>query len=81
MEISKKNCHEVSTLPSKVYLLRQICNWKLLETGKMKKHVTVMQDLVDRLTALGEEIKDHLFVPVLMIRLPDTHSTLINVLN
>jgi transposase InsO family protein len=77
---SLKNYHEKSTLTSKVYLLRQICNLKLSETGNMEQHVTTMQDLVDKLTALGEEIKDHLLVAMLLSSLPETYSTLITAL-
>jgi hypothetical protein len=77
---SLKNYHEKSTLTSKVYLLRQICNLKLSETGNMEDHITLMQDLVDKLTALGEEIKDHLFVAMLLSSLPDTYGTLITAL-
>jgi transposase InsO family protein len=76
---SLKNYHEKSTLTSKVYLLRQICNLKLSETGNME-HVTTMQDLVDKLTALGEELKDHLLVAMLLSSLPETYSTLITAL-
>lgn len=43
---SLKNYHEKSTLTSKVYLLRQICNLKLSETGNMEEHVITMQELV-----------------------------------
>jgi hypothetical protein len=46
----------------------------------MEQHVTTMQDLVDKLTALGEEIKDHLFVAMLLSSLPETYSTLITAL-
>lgn len=77
---SLKNYHEKSTLTSKVYLLRQICNLKLSETGNMEDHITLMQDLVDKLTALGEEIKDHLFVAMLLSSLPDTYGILITAL-
>jgi transposase InsO family protein len=46
----------------------------------MEQHVTTMQDLVDKLTALGEKIKDHLFVAMLLSSLPETYSTLITAL-
>lgn len=77
---SLKEYHEKSTLTSKIYLLRQICNLKLTETGCMERQITTMQDLVDKLTALGEEIEDHLFIAMLLSSLPDTYSTLITAL-
>jgi hypothetical protein len=46
----------------------------------MEQHVTTMQDLVDKLTALGEEIKDHFLVAMLLSSLPETYSTLITAL-
>jgi hypothetical protein len=46
----------------------------------MEQHVTKMQDLVYKLTALGEEIKNHLFVAMLLSSLPETYSTLITAL-
>lgn len=77
---SLKEYHEKSTLTSKVYLLRQICNLKLSETGNMEQHIATMQELVDKLTALGEEIKDHFFVAILLSSLPETYGTLITAL-
>lgn len=46
----------------------------------MEQHIITMQDLVDKLTALGEEIKDHLFVAMLLSSLPESYSTLITAL-
>lgn len=74
---SLKNYHEKSTLTSKVYLLRQICNLKLAETGNMEEHINAMLDLVSKLTALGEELVDHLIVAMLLSSLPESNGTLI----
>lgn len=41
----------------------------------MEEHVATMQELVDKLTALGEEIKDPLFVAMLLSSLPESYST------
>lgn len=46
----------------------------------MEEHVMTMQDLIDKLTALGEEIKEHLFVAMLLSSLPESYSTLITAL-
>lgn len=72
--------YQKSTLTSKVYLFRQICNMKLTEIGDMEIHIATMQELVDKLTALGDEIKDHLIVAILLSSLPDSYSTLITAL-
>lgn len=77
---SLKGYHEKSTLTSKVYLLRQICNLKLPETGSMEEHVNKMLTLVEKLTALGEELKDHMIVAMLLSSLPESYSTLITAL-
>lgn len=75
-----KNYHEKSTLTSKVYLLRQICNLKLSEDGCMETHVNTMLGLVEKLTALGEELVDHLIVAMLLSSLPESYGTLITAL-
>ncbi|KAK2578197.1 hypothetical protein KPH14_011654 [Odynerus spinipes] len=77
---SLQNYHEKSTLTSKVYLFRQICKMHLSETGNMEAHVATMQELVDKLTALGEEIKDPFFVAMLLSSLPDSYGTMITAL-
>lgn len=77
---SLKNYHEKSMLTSSIYLLRQICKLKLSETENMEEHVMTMQDLIDKLTTLGEEIKEHLFVAMLLSSLPESYGTLITAL-
>lgn len=77
---SLKNYHEKSTLTSKVYLFRRICSLHLTETGNMEEHVATMQELVDKLTAIGEEIKDHLVVAMLLSSLPESYSSLLTAL-
>lgn len=77
---SLKNYHEKSTLTSKIYLLRQICGLKLNEGGDMEEHLNSMSNLVDKLTALGEELKDPLVVAMMLSSLPDSYGTLITAL-
>ena len=77
---SLKNYHEKSTLTSKIYLLRQICELKLSEGGDMEDHIVKMENLVDNLTALGEELKDHLVVAMLLSSLPESYGILITAL-
>ncbi|KAK2578972.1 hypothetical protein KPH14_002452 [Odynerus spinipes] len=54
--------HEKSTLTSKVFLLKRLCSLKLSETGDMEEHINNLLNLVDKLTALGETLGDHLVV-------------------
>ena len=72
--------HEKSTLTNKVFLLRQICNLKLNDGGSMETHIQHMQELVDKLAALGEELKENLVVAMLLSSLPDSYGTLITAL-
>ena len=54
--------HEKSTLTNKIFLLKGICSLRLEEHGNMQEHVNKMLNLVDKLSALGETLKDNLVV-------------------
>lgn len=53
-----KTYHQKVTLTSKVYLLKRICSLKLTDDGNMEDHINNMLDLVNKLTALGEQLMD-----------------------
>ncbi|KAK2574746.1 hypothetical protein KPH14_013035, partial [Odynerus spinipes] len=67
---SLKSYHQKATLSSKIFLLKRICRLTLAEGGNMEDHITEMLDLVNKLTALGEELKDNLVAAMLLSSLP-----------
>lgn len=75
-----KTYHQKATLTSKVYLLKRICSLKLTDDGNMEDHINNMLDLVNKLTALGEQLMDHLIVAMMLSSLPDSYNTLITAL-
>lgn len=75
-----KEYHQKATLSSKVFLLRQICSLKFSDGKDMEEHISTMLDLVNKLTALGEKLVDHLIVAMLLSSLPESYSTLITAL-
>jgi len=52
--------HEKSTLSNKVTLLKKLFALKLTDDGNMETHLTVMQDLIDQLSSLGETLAEQL---------------------
>ncbi|KMQ90899.1 integrase core domain protein [Lasius niger] len=75
-----KDYHEKSTLTKKVFLLKEICSMRLREDGDMESHINKMQELVNKLTALGEVLGDKLVVAMLLCSLPDSYSSMITAL-
>lgn len=81
MWISLQNYHQKSTLSNKVNLLKRLCSLKLDENrSDMEEHINNMTDLIDQLTALGENLAEPLTVALLLSSLPDSYSTLITAL-
>lgn len=75
-----KAYHEKATLTSKVFILKKLCRMNLSEDGNVETHIESMMDLVQELTSLGEELKDHLVVAFLLCSLPDSYSPLVSAL-
>ena len=77
---SLKKHHEKSTLTNKVFLLKRICSMKLEKCGNMEEHVDTRLNLVHKLTALGETLKENMVVAMLFVSLPASNSSLITTL-
>jgi hypothetical protein len=71
-----KQYHEKSTLSNKVSLLKRLCALRLAEGGDMEKHLTLLEDLIEQLTSLGETIAEPLTVALFPSSLPDSFGTL-----
>lgn len=72
-----KEYHQKPSLTNKVFLLKRICSKKLCENGDMENHLNCMQEMTDKLEALGEKLQDHMFVAMLLCSLPESHNGLI----
>jgi len=72
--------HQKSSLSNKVILLKNLCNMKLTESGNMEEHIINMSIIKDKLEAIGENIKEELFIAMILGSLPDSYNSLINAL-
>jgi len=72
--------HQKSSLSSKVILLKNLCSMKLAESGNMEEHIINMSIIKDKLEAIGENIKEELFIAMILGSLPDSYNSLINAL-
>lgn len=70
--------HQKTSLSSKVILLKNLCGMKLAENGNVEEHIINMSILKDKLEAIGENIKEELFIAMLLGCLPDSYNSLIN---
>lgn len=77
---SLKNYHEKASLSNKVRLMREICGLKLSENGNAEVHISTMEDLFEKLGALGEKLSDNWVVAMLLSSLPKSYDTLITAL-
>lgn len=68
--------HRKASLSSKVILLKNLCGMKLTENVEER----IMSILKDKLEAIGEDIKEELFIAMLLGSLPDSYNSLINAL-
>lgn len=75
-----KNCHEKATLTNKIYILKRLCRIQLKEGGNMEDHINIILDMVNNLSALGENLKENLVVALLLVSLPDSYDSLITAL-
>lgn len=72
-----KSYHERASLSSKIHVVRQLVSLRMPEGGSMSEHLKSMTELRLRLTALGEEVKDHWFVALMLSSLPSSYDGLI----
>ncbi|GBN12713.1 Retrovirus-related Pol polyprotein from transposon TNT 1-94 [Araneus ventricosus] len=75
-----KTIHERSNLSSKLFLLRKLYATKMSEDGNMNEHISQMLELIDKLKAVGEEIKDDHIAALLLVSVPKSYDTLITAL-
>ncbi|GBN06771.1 Retrovirus-related Pol polyprotein from transposon TNT 1-94 [Araneus ventricosus] len=75
-----KTIHERSNLSSKLFLLRKLYATKMSEDGNMNEHIAQMLELIDKLKAVGEEIKDDHIAALLLVSVPKSYDTLITAL-
>ncbi|GBN13868.1 hypothetical protein AVEN_129991-1 [Araneus ventricosus] len=65
-----KAIHERSNLSSKLFLLRKLYATKMSEDDNMNEHIAQMLELIDKLKAVGEEIKDDHIAALLLVSVP-----------
>lgn len=75
-----KNYYEKASLSNQVFLLKRLCSMKLADSGNMEEHINAMLDMVDKLAALGEALKDKLIIAMLLSSLPESYNSLITIL-
>ena len=72
-----KEHHQKASLSNVIHLYKRVFKLRLPEGGDMEEHVSELLTLINKLTALGEVLKDKLKASLLLSSLPDSYSTLI----
>lgn len=75
-----RNYHERASFTNKILLLKKLCSAKLSPKGNMSDHLNGITLLVDRLSALGEDLTEHLVIAMILSSLPDSYNGLITAL-
>lgn len=75
-----KNYHERGSLSNKISILRRLCTMRLEEGGNMSVHLMEASELVHRLARLGESLKEHLVMAILLSSLPESYNPLVTAL-
>ncbi|UYV76712.1 hypothetical protein LAZ67_14001855 [Cordylochernes scorpioides] len=75
-----KNLFERSNLSKKLFLLRKLYRMKLESNSTMQYFIKDTIEIVEKLTYLGEEIKDNHIVAILLCGLPEEYESLITAL-
>lgn len=76
-----KDVHEKDTANNRVYIQRQLMTQRLDEGGDVEAHVIKMNELFQKMTALGEVItQDFIFSATLLSSLPESYDNLITAL-
>ena len=61
-------------------MLNKLCSIKLAENRNMGTHINHMLNIVDKLAALGETLKDQLIITMLLSSLSESYNTLVTAL-
>ncbi|XP_051163516.1 uncharacterized protein LOC127282958 [Leptopilina boulardi] len=72
-----KQHHQKASRSNIIYLYKKLFKSALPEDGNMEEHISEILTLINKLTALGEVLKDHLRATILLSSLPDSYSALI----
>lgn len=80
MWLALKMYHARSTLSMKIHILRKLFRMQLPEEGSMADHLTGISQLVNRLRSMGEELKEHWLVAIVLSSLNESYDGLITVL-
>lgn len=73
--------HEKDTANNRVFILRKIMNQRIEEGGDVEAHVIMMNELFQKMSALGGEItQDLIFSATLLGSLPESYDNLITAL-
>lgn len=75
-----KSYHERGSLSNKIHILRKLCSMRLEENGNMSDHLLEASELVHSLARMGESLKEHLVVAILLSSLPVSFSPLVTAL-
>lgn len=76
-----KDTHEKDTANNRVFLLRKIMNLRIEDGGNVEAHVIQMNELFQRMLAMGGEItQDLIFSATLLGSLPENYDNLITAL-
>ncbi|XP_062710258.1 copia protein isoform X1 [Aedes albopictus] len=75
-----KAYHERGSLSNKIHVLRRLCSMRLKEEESMSDHLTEASELVHRLARMGESLKEHLVVAILLSSLPESYNPLVTAL-
>lgn len=75
-----KGYHERGSLSNKIHVLRRLCSMRLVEGGNLSDHLMEASELVYRLARMGESLKEHLVVAILLSSLPDSYDPLVTAL-
>ncbi|XP_062704546.1 uncharacterized protein LOC134286871 [Aedes albopictus] len=59
------------------HILRRLCSMRLQEEENMSDHLMKALELVHRLPRMGEPLKEHLVVAIMLSSLPDSYSPLV----
>lgn len=77
MWLSLKNYHARSSLATKIHVLRKLFRMHLADDGNMAEHLSQITQLANRLSNMGNPLKDHWLVAIILSSLNDSYDSLI----
>lgn len=72
--------HERGSLSNKIHVLRKLCMMRLDDSASMSDHLKDVSEQVHRLARMGEALKEHLVVAIVLSSLPDSYNPLVTAL-